>query len=162
MCIYCLTNNYIAPTNFHPNINYKNYDRILATKVHHNCLTIFEKYAYYVDANDQLQGYQWINFPMRVYLAVQNWWAKGKIEQDVVRKIKETFNFILNININHSISLATDIDNDYIGLNDTFFGIDGKFYGNYTSLAKKIIKKYSKTQYPDLYDLAHRILHERA
>lgn len=160
MCIYCLTNNYIAPTNFHPNINETNYDRILANKVHRSCLTIFEKYAYYVDASDQLQGYQWINFPMRLYLAVQNWWTKGKIEQDVIRKIKEAFNFILNINTSQSKSL--DTDHALLGLDNTSFGIDGKFYGNYTSLAKKIIKKYSKAQHSDLYDLAHRILHERA
>ena len=63
-------------------------------------MTIKEKATYYVDSAGQLQGYHWANLLMRIIVTIQNWFQKGKIDQDAVEKITEAFNFILNISTN--------------------------------------------------------------
>src|SRR2546423_1836504 len=147
----CTCDLYIPPVEYLPNIDNNHYNRKYAQEVVNVCQTILNKEAYYVASNNELQGYRWINFPMRIWIAVINWWTDGRIEAETAQKITDAFNFILNINTQKPLMVD---DQKGTLLYNTHYRPSIEHFNRYTSLADKVIKKYSKNQYPKLYELA--------
>lgn len=154
MCIYCEANPYAQ--NYQPDLNKDNYVLKEATDIYHNCITLSNKVTYYV-ANGRLQGYHWINLPMRTWTAVQNELSNKKIEEEVVEKIIEIFSYLLRIQ--PASYLVIDDYND-LALRSNLLMTSVKFGISYHRLAEKIIKIYSKEEYPELYTIAHQLLHK--
>lgn len=169
MCFYCNSEyTYTPPTigSYNPNINPDNVDRNKAKEIHRNCMTILHKSRLYCDSKGRLHGFHWINFPMRIWQFIKNYKTKGQLDRDVVQKITETFDFILNLNTGKyrifPFEAGVDLENSDRCLSNTYFTLNINFYTPYTTLAKKIIRKYPQKQCPELFNLAHRILHERS
>lgn len=166
MCTYCKINFYKAPENYNPYISdydSEGFDRntfdSLSNDVYDTCMTILNKTSFYVDSNNKLQGYHWSNFPMRIISLVQNWFLSSFLnrtpDQHVEDKIIQVFTFILNINTKYEIpTKGGDICN-------TRILEGGKFTHRYATIAKKVLKQFSREHNEKLFDLAHRILHER-
>ena len=94
---------YKVPDDYNPDLNNENVDKDEATKIRQNCLAIMRKHVYYVGSDNQLHGYRWINFPMRLFLTFKNLITRGKTEKRAAKKIAETFDKILRINTAKSI-----------------------------------------------------------
>ncbi len=170
MC-YMKSCDYQIPADYNPTICSENCKTEDVIRVHNNCLTIFKKTGLHVK-NGELRGYSRLNFIMRIVVAIQNWHTNGRLKQEAAEEITKTFNYILNINTNYELSAITlhlpDLENR---LHDTYLEYDGyprlctdfdsMYTIPYTALAKKIIRKYPKEKYPELYNYAHRIIHER-
>ena len=153
---------YVIPENYNPQYGLQQfeepcevhgYDQVDA--ILRNCLTIYYKQSFYVGSDKTLQGYSWYNIPGRIFLWIKNWYSGGTIDANAVRKIEETFEFILGIR-----KMMYNSEGEYL-LRPTCFHETIKFYKPYTDLAKKMISQYSRKDHPNLYYLAHRIIHER-
>lgn len=123
-----------------------------APAIFQNCMVLAHKTDFYVGAGGDLEGYRWINFPCRVILWIKNWLSGGKITADTVRKIEETFKFILGIRSQIYKLMPTSF----------YEGDSIKFYNTYTDIATKVMRKYPRKDFETLYRLAQRILHERS
>lgn len=161
MCVYCQSGPYIRPAIYKPNINFESCDKELAGDMHKGCVAIKNNETYYVGSDNRLHGYRWANFPMRIFTKVKNKIQSNEDEVKVVRKITQLFNFILNINTSFPILVGIRDKDDEKSLGNTDFALTDKFYWTYTALAEKVLQKYSKEDYVELYNLAHRIIHER-
>jgi hypothetical protein len=165
MCVHCKSEGISLPFNYQPYINADNCEKDKAKVIHRNCMTILHKDYLYCDSQGRLQGYHWINFPMRVWRLIKNWKTHGQVDRDVVQKVTDTFDFILNLNVGryriYPYREGKDVEDFGRHLSNTFFSLDEKFLANYTTLADRMIRKYSHKHYPVLFNLAHRILHER-
>lgn len=131
-----------------------------AASIVKNCLTLAHKTDFYVGADGNLHGYSWFNLLGRITLWIANYNSGGKIAEDAVKKIEETFEFILGIRKPLSKLCPTFVTEGENNI-DLFSFIFSLGIHKYTSLAEKIIKKYPRTYSENLHFLAQRILHER-
>lgn len=171
MCVHCAKNPYIVPEDYNPTVTNRNlnqlrfdgdpeYERImnLVNDTHNTLLKLFKKESYYVGSDNKLHGYRWINVPCRVLNTFTNWAGNNRAENAVASKICEAFKFILNLNLSAMLPLN---ESDDRGLDNLTFSRTIKFIETYESIAAKVLGKFSREAHPQLFQLAHRVLHER-
>ncbi len=156
-------------------IDSETYDKKVAKDVYATCAILFTKESYFVDEAGKLQGYNWLNFPMRIALAIRNWISNGKIESDVAKKVQEAFDFVLSINDHKGLD-TDDSGHKKLGNMDLTYcrkslltfspyfslgrRISTETLTTYRELAKKVIRKFPQDKYPELFKTAAALFHK--